>query len=378
MGPRLCQGLRFVSLESHLASRIVGFVEYRPCFPQVWKELWKTHVPPGESLSRSRLSLRAHDHGYSRYQGWHEWGGWRSDVDKYVEAHQRTGVNSLKRFFDPGGAGNVRVAGATADVFETETETAPSFLPVARSTRDPGPPPARVAVYDDLTSTPRMEELRAVSTRGFIEDLTVRVYDLAREQGGTIPYTVIREIVENLIHARFEEVVVSVLDRGTTIRFSDHGPGIENKERSLEPGFSTATQEMKAVIRGVGSGLPIVKESLSFSGGYVTIEDNLGAGTVVTLRLEAPIESDVAPVVEKGSLAEIPLLTMRHKQVLSLAMELGGLGPTVVARELGVAVSTAYRDLASLEERGLLAAGVGGKRSLTDEGVSCLDSLFAS
>ncbi len=281
----------------------------------------------------------------------------------------------MKRFFDPSAAPEADVAG------DIEVHEAASFTPplvVDRSLAgDVGPPPARIAVYDDLTSAPRVEDVHAASERALIEDLAVRVYDLAREQGGSIPYTVVREVVENFIHARFKEVVVSVLDHGMTIRFADHGPGIEDKELSLAPGFSTATQGMKRVIRGVGSGLPIVRESLSFAGGYVTIEDNLGAGTVVTLRLEPTAEPVEDPVLPAEALPDVPLLTVRQKQVLSLAMELGALGPTIVARELGVAISTAYRDLASLEEIGLLMVTTGGKRSLTDEGVSYLDSLFA-
>ena len=40
---------------------------------------------------------------------------------------------------------------------------------------------------------------------------------------------------------------------------------------------------MKSYIRGVGSGLPIVKEYLEFTHGTITIEDNLGSGSVVTI-----------------------------------------------------------------------------------------------
>ena len=42
---------------------------------------------------------------------------------------------------------------------------------------------------------------------------------------------------------------------------------------------------MKNYIRGVGSGLPIVREYLESSHGTITIEDNLGTGAVVTVSL---------------------------------------------------------------------------------------------
>ena len=101
------------------------------------------------------------------------------------------------------------------------------------------------------------------------------MFELARQRGGRFPYTVIREVSENLIHADFAEPVVSILDEGHTVRFSDQGPGIATRSAPLLPGFTTATSSMKQVIRGVGSGLPIVKDFLSVSGGDLVIEDNL-------------------------------------------------------------------------------------------------------
>jgi len=71
-----------------------------------------------------------------------------------------------------------------------------------------------------------------------------------------------------------------------------------------------------------------------------------------------------------------PRLSTRQKQVLALVMESGTAGPSMVAKELGVAISTAYRDLASLEDLGLISAD-GGKRQLTDDGMSYLNGLIA-
>ena len=72
----------------------------------------------------------------------------------------------------------------------------------------------------------------------------------------------------------------------------------------------------------------------------------------------------------------LPDLSVRHKKVLSLVMEVGALGPSVVARELGVGLSTAYRDLEHLADLGLVEADMTGKRVLTEEGIQCLDALF--
>lgn len=239
------------------------------------------------------------------------------------------------------------------------------------------PAPALIAVYDSMTAPPRVEQVQGDSARALIESLSTRTYHLSHEPGGQIPYTVIREVVENFIHAGFDEVVVSVLDKGGTIRFADQGPGIHDKERAFQPGFSTATTSMKMVIKGVGSGLPVARESLTFSGGTIDIDDNLGRGTVVTMRM-SPQSSLQETSAEEPAREEfgLPPLTIRQKQVLSLALELGSVGPTVVSKELGVGLSTAYRDLEHLSHFGLITSDDAGKRVLTDTGIRCLDALF--
>ena len=244
------------------------------------------------------------------------------------------------------------------------------------STESAGPPPALIAVYDALTAAPRVERVIAGSARELIESLATRTYQLSHEAGGLVPYSVIREVVENFIHAGFDEVVVSVLDAGSTIRFADQGPGIRDKERAFQPGFSTATAGMKTVIKGVGSGLPVARECLTFSSGSIEIDDNLERGTVVTIHMKQPVTT-VSTVVEAvRDEMVLPPLTLRQKQVLSLALELGSVGPTVVSRELGVGLSTAFRDLEHLGQCGLISSDDAGKRVLTDTGIRCLDALF--
>jgi DNA-binding transcriptional ArsR family regulator len=256
----------------------------------------------------------------------------------------------MKSFFD---AGNIA---------ERQRTSVPTPSAAGRVTVTPAHAGARIAIYDSLAAAPRVEEVDAGDLGEAIEKVASRTYNLARERGGGVPYTIIREIAENLIHAGFSEVVVTILDDGNTVRFADQGPGIADKQRVFLPGFSTATQDMKRHIKGVGSGLPIVRECLSFAGGTVEIDDNLDRGTVVTLR--------AAPR------PQVTRLPHRQKQVLSLVMELGSAGPSAVARELSVGLSTAYRDLASLEEAGLIVADESGKRALTERGVTLLDSIL--
>jgi DNA-binding transcriptional ArsR family regulator len=149
---------------------------------------------------------------------------------------------------------------------------------------------------------------------------------------------------------------------------------------------------MKVHIRGVGSGLPIVREFLSHQGGALTIDDNLGVGTVITVSATSGPNRDgateysvaeqavVFPELEAPAATErvpVPRLTTRHKKVLSLVLELGEVGPSLVSKELKVGLSTAHRDLAYLEEQGLIAADESGKRELTDLGTTYLDRIFS-
>ncbi len=238
--------------------------------------------------------------------------------------------------------------------------------------REPeGPPEVRLAVYDSPLAEPRVISLSSDDFHDLVGKLAAATFDHAQRRGGRIPYVVIREIVENLIHAYFRSAVISISDDGNTIRISDRGPGIPDKERALQPGFTTATPTMRRLIRGVGSGLPVAREQLTFLGGAITIEDNLNGGTVVTLRLNP--ERGTEPAAPR---APRPGLTDRQRRVLLLVAEMGTAGPSAVARELGTSLTTAYRELAALEALGLLRAQPKGRRALTEQGVRFVDELF--
>jgi len=91
---------------------------------------------------------------------------------------------------------------------------------------------------------------------------------------------------------------------------------------------------------------------------------------VVTLSLRPPVDQDErSPVSGPVSASR---LTTRQKQILSLALELGSVGPSVVARELGVGLSTAHRDLEALERASLIVSDASGKRTLTERGEAAL------
>ena len=159
----------------------------------------------------------------------------------------------------------------------------------------------RISVYDDLLSTPRVIVVERDDVRTYLEEITNTVYRTMKEQGGRLSLMVIRELVENFIHARFVEPVISILDGGNTIRFADQGPGIADKERAFEFGVTSADRDQKRYIRGTGSGLPIVQEYLQNAGGAISIEDNLGQGTVVTVSIDPARVAEIGQTVSRGA-----------------------------------------------------------------------------
>lgn len=236
--------------------------------------------------------------------------------------------------------------------------------------------PTRIAVYDDLLSAPRVVDIEPTDVAQYIEEIAARTYELAQQKGSSIPYTVIREVCENFIHAQFREPCISILDAGNTIKFTDQGPGIADKQRAQLPGFTSATAEMRKVIRGVGSGLPTVKEYLRFSNGRLIIEDNITAGTVVTIQIDHDVHGQ-NPVVYRETPQETKKageeLGEREYNVLVLARDMGLIGPTELNKNLGISLATGSRVLANLEEAGMLRKVENGKkRMLTDDGLSFL------
>lgn len=244
---------------------------------------------------------------------------------------------------------------------------------------------ARVALYDDFASTPRITKIEPAETAAYIENLTVAIYEQSKLAGGKIPYSVIREVSENFIHANFQEIVVSILDDGNTIRFSDQGPGIREKEKAQQPGFSSAIEPMKDYIRGVGSGFPLVRDYLDGRDGSIVIEDNLNSGAVVTISLlpqhadndrssSQPVVKDESNRPSSPFIPHVPL-NEREQSFLKLFLKEGDLGVTELRNSTGNIQSTVHNTLRKLEEAGLIEYTIGKKRGLTDLGRIVAESL---
>lgn len=222
---------------------------------------------------------------------------------------------------------------------------------------------ARVAIYDDMKSAPRILTIDPTTTTEFIQNLAVAVYTEAKNLGGGISYTNILEVTENFIHAQFNEMVVSILDNGNTIKFADQGPGIPDKEKVKLPGFSSATEDMKRYIRGVGSGLPLVKDYIDNSGGWITIEDNVRTGAVVTISLTKP-EKSAPDSID----SEADSFDEKDRQVIDLLAENRELGITELSKLSGIPNSTVSYILDRMEKEGIVRKNANRKRALTEKG----------
>jgi DeoR/GlpR family transcriptional regulator of sugar metabolism len=64
--------------------------------------------------------------------------------------------------------------------------------------------------------------------------------------------------------------------------------------------------------------------------------------------------------------------------VFFIIIELGAVGPSRIAKELSVGLSTVYRDLGALEKAGLIRSGSNGRRLMTDMGLKSVDLIIDS
>ena len=249
---------------------------------------------------------------------------------------------------------------------------------------------ARIAVYDDPSMAPQVLVVEPSDIRTYLSEITNNVTRLSHERGGNLPFTIIREIVENYIHASFIEPSISIFDNGNTIRFCDQGPGIPEKQRALEIGTTSANEAMKHYIRGVGSGLPIALQYMRDKGGTLTIEDNINTGTIVTISIAAGPAPGPAPAPAPAPVAQpapvaapVPVmppapvaapapgpmisLSDRGGMVLAYLSEHESVGGVDLVRQYGGSQATWSRELKALDERGLTRK-VGQRRYLTDAG----------
>ncbi|MBC7252847.1 MAG: helix-turn-helix domain-containing protein [Actinobacteria bacterium] len=231
------------------------------------------------------------------------------------------------------------------------------------------PPHTRIAVPNG--SGFAVHEVHTDDFHAFRE----RVMDivLSSLEGGVAqpPEVALRELIDNLVHAVPCSASLVVEPSRKRFYISDNGPGINRLDLAMEPGYSTATEAQRSVIRGVGLGFYLAQREISSLGGELNVFSQPGGGTYISVSIS---DMDVSPTIHNGMVEE---LSQRQNNILFLLTEEEFLGPSQVSAELGISLSTAHRELVRLERLGLVTRSSDGKRFLSDMGKSYLRSILS-
>ena len=87
--------------------------------------------------------------------------------------------------------------------------------------------------------------------------------------------------INMVIHAGGGEATVTIEDGYIEIKLEDKGPGIQDIEKAMMEGYSTAPDNVRSLGFGAGMGLPNMKRYTD----AMTIESEVGVGTTVTMRV---------------------------------------------------------------------------------------------
>jgi serine/threonine-protein kinase RsbT len=84
-----------------------------------------------------------------------------------------------------------------------------------------------------------------------------------------------------VMYARHGTLTLILTDEDVCLEVEDEGPGIPDIEQALEPGYSTASDEMRLMGFGFGMGLPNMKKNSD----EFRIESEVEKGTSVFARI---------------------------------------------------------------------------------------------
>ena len=87
--------------------------------------------------------------------------------------------------------------------------------------------------------------------------------------------------INMVIHAHGGTADVIVGENAIEIILADKGPGIPDINKAMQEGFSTASDNIRALGFGAGMGLPNMKKYTD----YMQIDTEIGVGTTITMRV---------------------------------------------------------------------------------------------
>ncbi|WP_372650775.1 ATP-binding protein [Draconibacterium sp.] len=86
--------------------------------------------------------------------------------------------------------------------------------------------------------------------------------------------------VNVVAHSVGGKMLAEIDGTGITVIVQDNGPGIEDIEKAMQEGYSTASKAVRNMGFGAGMGLPNINRNTD----EFKIESELGVGTVLTFR----------------------------------------------------------------------------------------------
>lgn len=87
--------------------------------------------------------------------------------------------------------------------------------------------------------------------------------------------------INMVIHANGGVIDVIITTKDITMILRDKGPGIKDVDLAMQAGYSTASENVRALGFGAGMGLPNMKKYSD----EMNIETELGVGTTVTMKV---------------------------------------------------------------------------------------------
>ena len=87
--------------------------------------------------------------------------------------------------------------------------------------------------------------------------------------------------INMVIHSLGGEIDVYILADEILIKLEDIGPGIEDIDKAMVEGYSTASESIRNLGFGAGMGLPNMKRYVD----ELDIESELGQGTLIKLKV---------------------------------------------------------------------------------------------
>ena len=90
--------------------------------------------------------------------------------------------------------------------------------------------------------------------------------------------------INMVIHANGGDISVDITPDAILMELKDVGPGIENIDKAMQAGYSTAPDNVRSLGFGAGMGLPNMKKNSD----RMEINTVLGQGTTVTMTVNMP------------------------------------------------------------------------------------------